>query len=118
MAAARLRDLGATVVKVEPPKGDPLAFACSALYDILVAGMEIVQLDLKDDAGRRALDARIENADLLLSASLPRSLEALGLGWESLQERFPRLCGVNIVGFPSNRLPGFAIRCRSARGCR
>ncbi|HEY3712692.1 MAG TPA: CoA transferase, partial [Amycolatopsis sp.] len=47
VAAARLRELGATVTKVEPPGGDPLALAAPDWYRELAAGQEVVRLDLK-----------------------------------------------------------------------
>ena len=57
LAAARLHDLGAQVTKVEPPSGDPLRAVAPGAYDELVAGQEVVTLDLRDDAGRERLAA-------------------------------------------------------------
>ncbi len=68
VAAARLRTLGATVVKIEPPAGDPLEAVSAAWYRELRAGQEVVQLNLKEDGDRRALDDLLGRADLLLTA--------------------------------------------------
>ena len=107
-AAARLRRLGAAVAKVEPPGGDPLASGCPAWYEELCAGQEVVRLDLKDAAGRAALDGLLEEADVLLTSNRPAALNRLGLSWPDLHVRFPRLVQVAIVGHaaPHQDVPG------------
>jgi len=97
-AAARLRDFGATVVKVEPPGGDYLAAGSPQWYAELHRGIAVERLDLKTTAGRTALDGLLAAADVLLTSSRPSALERLGLGWASLHERFPSLLHVAIVG--------------------
>jgi crotonobetainyl-CoA:carnitine CoA-transferase CaiB-like acyl-CoA transferase len=99
LASVRLRDLGASVIKVEPPGGDPLGRASPAWYTDLCAGKQVERLDLKDARDRDHLDRLLAGADLLLTASRPFSLARLDLGWERLHDRFPRLCQVAIVGF-------------------
>ena len=100
VAASRLYDMGAAVVKVEPPGGDPLARMCPGYYAELSAGQEVVSLDLKDREDRASLKDYLENMDLLLTASRPAALGRLGLSWPELHARFPRLCQVAIVGHP------------------
>ena len=100
VAASRLCEVGAAVVKVEPPGGDPLARMCPGYYAELSAGQELVSLDLKDREDRASLDDYLENVDLLLTASRPAALGRLGLSWPELHARFPRLCQVAIVGHP------------------
>lgn len=118
VAAARLRDLGATVTKVEPPDGDPLARLGSGWYDSLCEGMQILKLNLKETSDRSQLDIVLESADLLLTASRPAALDRLGLGWEDLQERFPKLCHVAVVGYPppDEDLPGHDLTYQAAFG--
>lgn len=99
-AAARMASLGAHVTKVEPPVGDPLAFGAKDYYEQLVAGQEVVALDLKDEADRAALWQRLAEVDLLLTSSRPSALARLGLDWASLHQRLPRLSQVAIVGHP------------------
>lgn len=108
VCAARLRDLGAQVTKVEPPDGDPLQHLGCGWYEELSAGMERVTLNLKEVDGRTSLDTHLQTADLLLTAQRPKALDRLGLGWETVHERFPRLCHVAIVGYPppNEDLPG------------
>lgn len=102
-AARRLLALGARVVKVEPPGGDPMEAYHAGWYEELAAGQEVLTVDLKSPAGKAHLDALLEETDLLLTASRPAALERLGLGWEELHRRFPRLCQVAIVGYPAPR---------------
>ncbi|CAA9428258.1 MAG: FIG00677440: hypothetical protein [uncultured Rubrobacteraceae bacterium] len=100
-AAARMRSLGASVVKVEPPAGDPLAEANPAWYEHLTTGQEVARLDLKDAAGRGRLNDYLTTADLFLTSSRPGALRRLGLSPEKLREAHPRLCVVAIVGYPA-----------------
>ena len=103
VAARRLAALGATVVKVEPPGGDPMALYQPGFHRALAVGQEIVGLDLKQEAGRAALERLLAPADLFLTSHRPSALARLGLGWEALHARHPRLCQVAIVGFPPPR---------------
>jgi crotonobetainyl-CoA:carnitine CoA-transferase CaiB-like acyl-CoA transferase len=100
VAAARLRALGASVTKVEPASGDPLAVAAPAYYERLAAGQEVVSLDLKAAAALDRLWALLTDTDLLLTSSRPSALTRLGLDWATLHARLPRLCQVAIVGHP------------------
>jgi alpha-methylacyl-CoA racemase len=110
-AASRLQDLGASVVKVEPPNGDPLASVNPAWYGALTTGQEVVQLDLKDASDRARLDEYLAEADVLLTSSRPGSLARLGLGPEEVHARYLRLCYVAITGYPAPRedAPGHAL---------
>ena len=94
VAAARLRDLGATVTKVEPPDGDPLALAAPGWYEELAAGQQVVRLDLK----RETLDEILGDADLLLTSQRVSALARMGLAWDVLRKRHPQLSQVAIVG--------------------
>jgi len=118
VCAARLRALGAHVVKVEPPEGDPLKHLGCGWYEELSADMECVTLNLKDPVGRAALDARLERTDLLLTAQRPAALARLGLGWDALHERFPKLCHIAIVGYPApnENLPGHDMTYQAKYG--
>jgi crotonobetainyl-CoA:carnitine CoA-transferase CaiB-like acyl-CoA transferase len=100
VAAARLRDMGATLVKVEPPNGDALALASPKWYADLHNGVEVLGLDLKTSRGMEQLHELLVESDLLLTASRPSALRRLGLEWSRLAGRYPRLCQVAIVGYP------------------
>lgn len=117
-AVARLVRLGATAVKVEPPGGDPLAAASPPWYAELSAGQEVLRLDLKEPADRARLDQLLGEADLLLTSSRTTALERLGLGWEALHARHPRLCQVAVVGHPApaDDLPGHDLSYQAVLG--
>jgi len=99
-ACSRLRDLGATVVKVEPPGGDPLESYAPRWYRELHQDVAVHRLDLKQEADRRRFDALLTGADLLVTAQRPSALTRLGLD-ASLSARHPRLCVLRITGHPA-----------------
>ena len=102
-AAQRLCAMGADVVKVEAPSGDPMEIYHAGWYRDMAAGQTRARLDLKTEAGRAGLDNLLASADLLISASRPAAMARLGLDWPSLHQKFPRLCQVAIVGYPAPR---------------
>ena len=118
VTAARLRDLGAVVVKIEPPDGDPLARGCAAWYQSLHENVSTIQLDLKEAADRARLDEFLGQSDLLLTSSRPAALDRLGLSWEPLHAQFPRLCHVAIVGHghPDENKPGHDLTYQASLG--
>jgi crotonobetainyl-CoA:carnitine CoA-transferase CaiB-like acyl-CoA transferase len=101
MAVERLRDLGASVMKIEPPQGDPLKTINPQWYSRLTERVTLVRCDLKTASGFGFLLEKLADTDLLLTSQRPTALERLGLGWEILHARFPKLCQVAIVGFPA-----------------
>jgi alpha-methylacyl-CoA racemase len=102
-AARRLFQLGAEVIKVEPPSSDPMSFYNAAWYEQLNTGQDVEILNLKSAADHKRLDTILAEADLLITANRPAALERLDLGWERLHKDFPRLCQVAIVGYPAPR---------------
>lgn len=100
LAARRLFQLGADIVKVEPPSGDPINHPDFTWYGEINKGHEIITLDLKSELDLKRLNKLFEEADLLISAQRPAAMERLGLGWDVLHSRFPKLCQVAIVGYP------------------
>lgn len=101
VAAARLAGMGAAVTKIEPPSGDPLKRAARAWYDSLCRGQTILSLDLKDAGGRAELDDLLSDSNLLIVSFRPSALRRLGLDWNSLHARHPRLCCAGIIGYPA-----------------
>ena len=108
LAASRLRDLGARVTKIESPLGDALASVAPAWFAELHHDVERVVLDLKEASDRAALDARLAETDVLLTSSRPSSLVRLGLIWDVLHAKYPRLVHIAIVGevAPHDERPG------------
>lgn len=100
VAAARLRALGAQVVKIEPPAGDPMQTMNPALYAAMHRGIRPRRLDLKGQPGQAELHQQLAQSDLLLTAFRPQALARLGLSAAALARRHPRLSTVAIVGHP------------------
>ncbi|HZY99505.1 MAG TPA: CoA transferase [Candidatus Baltobacteraceae bacterium] len=98
MAAARFAELGASVWKAEPKRGDPLETAAPQWYARLHARVEVERLDLSLPGDRDALHGQIASADVLLTAMRTRALERAGIAHEMLRERYPRLVQVAVVG--------------------
>jgi crotonobetainyl-CoA:carnitine CoA-transferase CaiB-like acyl-CoA transferase len=101
LAAARLRECGATVLKVEPPGGDPMKRVCRGWYDELHRGVTVEEIDLKSDAGRARLRPWLGDADLFLASQRPSALARLGLDAATLlaaDSPARRLRHLNIVG--------------------
>ena len=118
VACARLRDLGASVTKVEPPSGDPFEQYCPAWYRRLHDGVEMHRLDLKDASGRAQLDSLLANADILVTAQRASALARLGLDAATLAARHPLLCHVAITGHPPphDEVPGHDLTYMAMHG--
>lgn len=118
VAAARLVELGVEGVKIEPPSGDPLKLVGRLWYDFLTRSQTVVALDLKNDEDRRKLDVYLNDAGLLLTSFRPSALRRLKLDWEFLHHRHPRLCVVNMIGYPppNEELPGHDLTYQASLG--
>ena len=106
MAAQLLADLGADVVKVEPPAGDPMRAlgpidgdGVSAFYKIVNAGKSVVHLDLKSEEGAADLRGLLAHADVLLESFRPGTLAKLGFGREALEILNPALIHCALSGY-------------------
>lgn len=84
IAAARLRDAGARVLKIEPPSGDPLATYCPAWYHELHDGITVERIDLKDRDGRYHVQRLLAETDLFMASQRPSALARLRLDADTL----------------------------------
>ena len=98
LAAARLRQAGAAVTKIEPPSGDPFRDLSPAWHGEMHAGIPIERLDLKTGDGQARLSALLSDTDVLLTSQRPSALARLNLDPDTLRVRFPRLRVLRIVG--------------------
>lgn len=96
LAASQLSAMGASVVKVEPPGGDPLSHAAPGWYGELLGSQRVVVLDLKIPSELAELDELLTGANVLITSMRPSALRRLGLG--DATTRFPGLSHVEIVG--------------------
>jgi crotonobetainyl-CoA:carnitine CoA-transferase CaiB-like acyl-CoA transferase len=101
-----LADLGADVVKVEDPRvGDylrqipPAVDGISGRFLVLNRGKRSLALDLKSEAGRSAFLRMAEKADVVVESFRPGVMDRLGVGWNQLSERNPRLILCSISGY-------------------
>jgi crotonobetainyl-CoA:carnitine CoA-transferase CaiB-like acyl-CoA transferase len=94
-----LLSLGAEVVKVEPPAGDPLRSLDAGAFERLNAGKKSVVLDLKTEPGKSALKRLARSADVLVEGFRPGVVSRLGVDYESLRAEAPRLVYLSISGY-------------------
>jgi len=104
LATRILGDQGADVIKVEPPDGDILRHmgGVSGLPPTFVTtnrSKRSVVLDLKQDAAREVLLDLVEKSDVFVQNSRPGAAERMGLDYETLRKRNPRLVYASISGF-------------------
>jgi crotonobetainyl-CoA:carnitine CoA-transferase CaiB-like acyl-CoA transferase len=102
-ALMRCRAMGAICTKLEPPSGDPMGHYSRATYATLHEGVTVEVADLKAEDGQRRLHQLLAGTDVLLTSFRPSGLARLGLTWEALHARHPRLSQVAIVGAPGER---------------
>ena len=105
LAGRYLSDLGAEVIKIEPPGGEisrqwtPQFGAWSGFFVNCNIGKKFLSLDLKKDADREAFLALARTADVLLENLKPGALDRLGIGARALSSLMPRLVVCSVSGF-------------------
>jgi CoA:oxalate CoA-transferase len=105
----QLAHFGAEVIKIEPPgQGEflrmrpPMTRGANSNFLMLNPGKKSVALNLKDRRGRDLLLRLLETADVLIENYAPGALERLGLGYDDLAVRFPRLIYASCKGYGSD----------------
>jgi crotonobetainyl-CoA:carnitine CoA-transferase CaiB-like acyl-CoA transferase len=105
-ATMLLAAMGADVLKIEVPPGDPYRWQGtdqingeSALFMALNSGKRSVAIDFRKPAGRDALERVLASADMLVENSRPGSLAQYELDWESVHARYPSLVYGSISGY-------------------
>jgi CoA:oxalate CoA-transferase len=105
----QLAHFGAEVIKIEPPgQGEflrmrpPMTRGANNNFLMLNPGKKSVALNLKDRRGRDLLLRLLETADVLIENYAPGALERLGLGYDDLAVRFPRLIYASCKGYGSD----------------
>ncbi|NNG05456.1 MAG: CoA transferase, partial [Inquilinus sp.] len=105
-AAQILADLGAEVIKVEPPSGDPMRRMAplddngvSLDYGAVNAGKTVITIDLKSEAGRDAFAGLLGGADVLIESFRPDVLDRLEFTRERIEALNPALIHVSLSGW-------------------
>ena len=115
-----LSDLGARVIKVEPPGGDPLRQSGPTIFAGLNRGKESISLNLKTDADREVLMRLAEQGDIVLEGSRPGVAQRLGADYETISARNPSIVYCSISGFgqegPWRDVPGHDINYLAVGG--
>ncbi len=105
---AMLADLGAEVIKVEPPQGDDqrhmgrMVQGESTNFILNNRGKKSIRLDLKMESGRRIARELAARSDVLIENFKPGVADKLGIGYAELSGLFPRLVYCSISGFGQN----------------
>ncbi len=97
LATMTLADCGATVIKVEPPDGDPARDLPA--FQMWNRGKESVALDLKTEDGRARAQELIRTADVVVVGFRPGVAERLDIGYQQVHETNPRAVYASISGF-------------------
>ena len=102
IAGRNLHDLGADVIKVEPPEGDltryaqPKVGSISLYYAQQNTGKRNISLDLRHPDAAELVGQLVERVDVVLENYRPGVMDRLGIGWEALSARSPRLVMASI----------------------
>jgi crotonobetainyl-CoA:carnitine CoA-transferase CaiB-like acyl-CoA transferase len=97
-----LADLGADVIKVEPPGGDKtryLAGSGAGYFPMYNRNKRSICLDLKSETGKEAALRLIDTADVFIENFRPGAMDRLGFGYEILSARNPQLIYCSEKGF-------------------
>lgn len=116
-----LADLGADVVKLEGRGGDTWRVTSmghtqtgpdeNPLFDLFNAGKRSLGLNLKAEEGKKIFFELLEKADVFITNTRNQSLVKLGIDYETIKDRFPRLIYATLTGYgyegPDCNAPGF-----------
>jgi crotonobetainyl-CoA:carnitine CoA-transferase CaiB-like acyl-CoA transferase len=117
-AGRMLSDLGAEVVKVEPPEGDSsrlwgrMTAGISGYFNMVNAGKRSIAIDLRAPGAQELVLALVKQADVLVENFRPDVMARLGIGYETLAAANPELIMLSISGFgrdgPESQRPAYA----------
>lgn len=123
---------GADVIKVESPKGDDLRMAARGYFyppateagdsgvDVQNFNKKGLAINLKDPAGMEAFLKLLSTADVFITNNRVKALVKMGLDYDTLHAKFPRLVHASILGYgeagPLKDKPGFDYTAYFARG--
>ena len=117
-AGRMLSDLGAEVVKVEPPEGDTsrlwgkMTAGISGYFNMINAGKQGISIDLRAEGSQELVLALVKHADVVLENFRPDVMPRLGIGYETLAKANPKLIMLSISGFgqggPESQKPAYA----------
>ena len=126
LAAMLLADFGASVIKVEHPKGDPVRYhgyqkeGVPLWWKMISRNKCGITLNLSHEIGQQLMSRLVQKADVLIESFRPGTLERWNLGPEVLQRLNPRLVIARVTGFgqfgPYKDRPGFGTLAEAMSG--
>ncbi len=116
----QLADLGAEIIKIEPPAGDyirdmtwPIIEGISLMHYHVNRGKKSLSLDLRTEGGVQVFKELVKDADVVIEAMRPGSLARRGVGYDDLKEINEKIVFCNISGYgmtgPYQNLPAHGI---------
>ena len=126
-----LAHLGAEVIKVEAPGGDPWRRIggiyqiphddeVNPLFVLGNSGKRFITLDLKTEEGRGIMDRLLSTADIFITNMMNKTLKKLHITYEELHEKYPKLVYGRVIGYGEKgaeaERPGFDASAYLARG--
>jgi crotonobetainyl-CoA:carnitine CoA-transferase CaiB-like acyl-CoA transferase len=122
-----MADMGADVIKIEPPDGDDTRYisvgpapGMSGVFVNVNRGKRSVVLDLRSDAGKVALRALIETADVFIHSMRSKAVARLGFSYEQVAAINPTIVYTNCYGYgrrgPDRDLPAYDDTIQAACG--
>lgn len=126
-----LGEWGADCIKIESAKGDPARTQGAVFnmpyeddenlaFDVANMNKKFITLDLKSKKGLEIAYKLLEEADVFVTNTRTKSLVKLGLDYDTLKEKFPKLIFAQVLGYgengPEKDTAGFDVTCYMARG--
>ena len=126
-----LGEWGADCVKIESAKGDPARTQGAVFnmpyeddenlaFDVANLNKRFITLDLKSEKGLEIAYKLLAEADVFVTNTRTKSLKKLGLDYDTLKEKFPRLVFAQVLGYgeygPEKDTAGFDVTCYMASG--
>ncbi len=125
-----LSDWGAEIIKLEGIKGDPVRMLGSSLgmpvkseenplYCFVNAGKKSLAIDQRKPECKEVVEKLLSTADVLLTNYRPSALATMGMSYEQLKEKYPKLVFAHVLGYgengPHSNRPGFDFSAYYAR---
>lgn len=130
-AARVLAEWGADCIKIESAQGDPARTQGAVFnmpysdeenlaFDVANFNKRFITLNLKTPKGLEVAYRLLQEADVFVTSIRTKSLKKMGLDYDTLKERFPRLVFAQVLGYgengPEKDSAGFDVTCYMARG--
>jgi crotonobetainyl-CoA:carnitine CoA-transferase CaiB-like acyl-CoA transferase/uncharacterized OB-fold protein len=127
-ASMILGDLGADVLKIEPPGGDSSRVLTEYMYGGIQSAFFVasnrnkrsIVLDINSDEGRLQFETLLDRADILIDNFRPSTLRRLGLHYETVSKRNPSIICVSVNGYgegtPNEDLPAYDLLVQAQSG--